>query len=70
MSRFDLLSDGHTVRFTPIENHSGNATFSYDVFDKASDPRLLANYDFQAPDVATDGVATDVSGGARDGDAG
>lgn len=62
-----LLSDGHTVRFTPIENHSGNATFSYDVFDKASDPRLLANYDFQAPDVATDGVATDVSGGARDG---
>lgn len=62
-----LLSDGHTVRFTPIENHSGNATFSYDVFDKAVDPRLLANYDFQAPDVATDGVATDVSGGARDG---
>ncbi|MCX8497308.1 MAG: MBG domain-containing protein [Akkermansiaceae bacterium] len=62
-----LLSDGHTVRFTPFQNHVGNATFTYNVSDRAMDPRLLANYDFQAPDVATDGIATDVSGGGRDG---
>jgi parallel beta-helix repeat protein len=62
-----LLSDGHTVRFTPVQNYVGNATFSYNVSDRAMDPRLLANYNFQPPDVTSDGVATDVSGGGRDG---
>ncbi len=62
-----LLADGHTVRFTPIQNYQGNATFNYSVSDKAMDSRILANYDFQAPDVTTDSLATDVSGAGRDG---
>lgn len=62
-----LRPDGHTVRFTPATNYSGNATFTYTVADRAVDQRMLFNYTFQAPDVSTDGVCTDVSGNGRNG---
>ena len=62
-----LLPDGHTVRFTPAANHTGPAGFSYTVRDDAPDRRTLLNYDFQPPDVTSDGSCTDISGNARDG---
>lgn len=62
-----LLADGHTARFTPAANFTGSAIFTYTVRDEATDPRTILNYQFQPPDVATDGFATDVSGNARNG---
>lgn len=62
-----LLEDGHTARFTPAENHTGPAGFSYTVRDGAAETRTLLNYSFQPPDVTSDGNATDVSGNARNG---
>ncbi len=62
-----LDADGHTVRFTPASNYSGPANFTYTVTDIATDPRVLFNYTFQAPDVSTDGVCTDASGNGRNG---
>ena len=62
-----LLADGHTARFTPAENFSGPASFSYMVRDGAEETRTLLNYTFQPPDVASDGICTDVSGNARNG---
>lgn len=62
-----LLADGYTARFIPAANFTGTSTFSYTVRDDAKDPRTLLNYNFQAPDVTTDGFATDVSGNGRHG---
>jgi hypothetical protein len=62
-----LLADGHTARFTPAGNYSGPASFSYTVRDGAVETRTLLNYTFQPPDVAGDGICTDVSGNARHG---
>ncbi len=62
-----LLADGHTARFTPAENDSGPASFSYTVRDGAAETRTLLNYTFQPPDVTSDGIATDVSGNGRNG---
>lgn len=62
-----LLADGHTAQFTPTGNFTGSANFTYSVRDNATDPRTLLNYNFQLPDVTTDGFATDVSGYGRNG---
>jgi hypothetical protein len=62
-----LLADGHTARFLPASQFSGPASFNYSVTDATPDPRILLNYDFQPPDVSTDGFSSDVSGNGRDG---
>lgn len=63
----ELLADGHTARFTPSNNYSGLADFSYTVMDAHPDSRTLLNYDFQLPDVSSDSICSDVSGNGRDG---
>ncbi len=62
-----ILADGHTVRFSPNSNQLGNADFNYTVSDTTIDSRTLFNYDFQSPDVSTDGLSTDISGNGRNG---
>ena len=62
-----LLADGYTARFNPAASYAGPASFTYTVRDAAANTRTLLNYTFQPPDVATDGLCTDVSGNARHG---
>jgi hypothetical protein len=62
-----LLSDGHTVRFTPSGTFTGTASFVYSVTDADIRPDLLLYYGFEPPDGAGDGVASDLSGNGRDG---
>lgn len=64
----DLLADGFTARFTPTENFEGNPSFAFTVRDQGNDSRLLRHYRFEAPDSAAEGLATDSSGYAADGE--
>jgi hypothetical protein len=60
-----LLADGHTARFSPATNYYGPAGFGFTATDYGTDPRLVLNYNFQAPNTLTSNVITDVSGNAR-----
>ena len=64
----ELLADGFSARFTPTENFEGNPSFAFTVRDQGNDSRLLRHYRFEAPDSAADGLATDSSGYAADGE--
>lgn len=57
----ELLADGFTARFTPLENFQGTPAFAFTVHDQGNDPRLIRHYRFEAPDSAADGLATDTS---------
>jgi autotransporter-associated beta strand protein len=56
-----LLDDRHTARFTPAADFNGTALLPFSVRDQGNDPRLLRHYRFEAPDLASDGLATDAS---------
>jgi autotransporter-associated beta strand protein len=64
----ELLDDGFTARFTPAEGFEGVPTFAYTVRDQGNDLRLIRHYRFEAPDATSDGLATDSSGAAADGE--
>jgi autotransporter-associated beta strand protein len=63
-----LLDDGFTARFTPAENFEGAPSFAYSVRDQGNDPRLIRHYRFELPDATTDGLATDASASAANGE--
>jgi autotransporter-associated beta strand protein len=64
----EMLADGFTVRFTPAENFDGNPSFAFTVRDQGNDPRLIRHYRFEAPDSTADGLATDSSSYAANGE--
>jgi len=62
-----LLPDGHTARFTPNANFNGTASFRLTARDLSLGSRMLFLYDFEPPDMATDGRSTDQSNFNRTG---
>lgn len=64
----ELLADGFTARFTQVENFEGNPSFAFTVRDQGNNSRLIRHYRFEAPDSAADGLATDSSSYAADGE--
>ncbi len=57
----ELLADGHTARFTPAPDYNGAASFQIIAHDQSLSSRMLFLYDFEPPDVSTDGKVTDLS---------
>jgi autotransporter-associated beta strand protein len=62
-----LLADGHTARFTPLPDYHGAASFQIVARDRSIGSRLRFLYDFEPPDLATDGKVTDGSNANRAG---
>ena len=54
-----LLADGHTARFTPANNFTGTARFTYTVADLGEDARTLFHYGFEPPDDPATGSVAD-----------
>lgn len=54
-----LLPDGYTARFTPLPGYQGAASFRATARDQSLSSRLVLLYDFEPPDVTTDGRTSD-----------
>ena len=63
-----LLPDGRTARFTPANNFTGSATFTYQVTDLGPDARTALHYAFEAPDDLATSKIIDLSANQRLGD--
>ena len=55
----ELLADGFTARFTPTPGYQGPASFRVTGRDQSLSSRLTLLYDFEPPDVETDGKTFD-----------
>ncbi len=54
-----VLPDGHTARFAPTPGYQGAGSFRLTVRDQSLSSRLVLLYDFEPPDVTTDGKVND-----------
>ena len=55
----EVLADGFTARFTPTPGYQGSGNFRVTVRDQSLSSRLVLLYDFEPPDVTTDGKTSD-----------
>ena len=63
----EVLPDGFTARFTPMTGYQGPANFRVTARDQSLSSRLVLLYDFEPPDVTTDGKTSDRSNYHADG---
>ena len=55
----EILPNGYTARFTPTPGYQGPASFRVTGRDQSLSSRLVLLYDFEPPDVTTDGKTFD-----------